>query len=202
MPNFPPGTPPELIEYMGNFPMFSDEQVNKMMDLIVVRKYSRGAILQMPGDPTTTSYVVLKGCVREYVLIDGNDRSTAFFTEHESINSFASLSNPPVSDSFLECVEDCTLGICEEDIQAILVKMIPQLEELIMESLEQENLKYNRDRNRYIASTPKERYLFLQENRPELLQRVPQHQIASYIGVSPETLSRIRKRMAEGAGKA
>jgi len=46
-------------------------------------------------------------------------------------------------------------------------------------------------------STPKERYLHLLKTRPELIQRVPQHQIASYLGVTPESLSRIRKRISE-----
>jgi hypothetical protein len=48
----------------------------------------------------------------------------------------------------------------------------------------------------FINSTPKERYLNLMENRPDLLQRVPQYQLASYLGIKPETLSRIRKRVS------
>lgn len=48
----------------------------------------------------------------------------------------------------------------------------------------------------YITMTPEERYLHLQQTRPELVQRVPQYQLASYLGIQPESLSRIRKRLA------
>ena len=50
-----------------------------------------------------------------------------------------------------------------------------------------------------MASTPENRYLNLLQTRPDLLQRVPQHQLASYLGVTPESLSRIRKRITKAA---
>ncbi|HCM27445.1 MAG TPA: hypothetical protein DIC34_13020 [Treponema sp.] len=67
------------------------------------------------------------------------------------------------------------------------------MSEIMAEKL-QENLA------RYKTSTPEERYRDLMEKRPDLLQRIPQYQIASYLGVKPESLSRIRKRLSRPKG--
>jgi CRP-like cAMP-binding protein len=60
--------------------------------------------------------------------------------------------------------------------------------------------KIQKNMARYKTSTPGERYEYLVERRPGLLQRIPQYQIASYLGVRPETLSRIRKRLTRSTG--
>jgi CRP-like cAMP-binding protein len=65
--------------------------------------------------------------------------------------------------------------------------------------IEQDLGKANENLDAFITSSPEERYLNLLDKRPELLQRVPQHQIASYLGMTPESLSRIRKRVSKKA---
>ncbi|MBC8146372.1 MAG: Crp/Fnr family transcriptional regulator, partial [Bacteroidetes bacterium] len=76
-----------------------------------------------------------------------------------------------------------------------LYQKFPKLEALARSIMEKEMIKYQEMLMLYITDSPEQRYTKLLKNRPELLQRVPQHQIASYIGIKPESLSRIRKRI-------
>ena len=73
--------------------------------------------------------------------------------------------------------------------------MVPRLESIIRFELEKNAGKEHDHLSKFISSSPEERYLDLQENRPDLFNRIPQHQIASYLGIKPESLSRIRKRI-------
>lgn len=73
----------------------------------------------------------------------------------------------------------------------------PKLLEITRNIMEQDFGKTQEAFSRFISASPEERYLQLMESRPELFQRVPQHQIASYLGMTAESLSRIRKRTAK-----
>lgn len=176
--------------------MLTEDEVQILVDNTQLRRYAKGHLFQREGDAMAFSYLLLRGCVREYRLVDAEEKTTAIYTEGEVLNSFVDMENPAPSAHYLECVEECTLALCGKDLESHLISLIPRLETLMRKEMEKINLASHAAFSRYISTTPKERYQYLQEHRPDLLQRVPQHQIASYIGVSAETLSRIRKRMA------
>ena len=78
-----------------------------------------------------------------------------------------------------------------------MYETFPKLEIITRMMMEQDLGKSQDAMANFITSSPEERYLNLQKTRPDLLQRVPQHQLASFLGVTPESLSRIRNRMAK-----
>lgn len=190
-------TAPEqvLIDYMTQIAPLSDAEINTILELIKIRAHKRGKVLLREGQARNVCYFVLQGCVRQFYLVDGEEKTTNFFTEGQpvSISGFPFEDKP--SKSFLVCNEDCILIEGRpEDEQAFFDKL-PRMEMVNRVGVEMELQKSQDNFAEFIIKSPEERYLNLMETRPELLDRVPQYQLASYLGVTPESLSRIRKRI-------
>ena len=167
--------------------------------LIVIRKFKKGDHLLKAGGYGNSSYSIISGCVRQYYLMDGEEKTTFFYTEGQSI--FCSLNGTQNTKSrhYLSCVEDSTLTVLTREAEAKLFAHIPKLQEMSRQSLKEELAIYQEMLATYITTTPEERYANLMNDRPDLLNRVPQYQLASYLGVKPESLSRIRKRILNKA---
>lgn len=184
-----------LIDFLYKVPMLSGDEVEKLADEIKVDFFKKGTILVEEGKVCNKCFFVLKGCLRQYLLVNGNDKTTKFYTEEEAAVFFTSLSSSTKSSSYLTCVEDSILIVGEPSADDETFKKFPKLEQITRMMVEQDFGKIQDELSWFIASSPEERYLNLIKFRPTLLQRVPQHQLASYIGVTPESLSRIRKRV-------
>jgi len=185
----------ELQNLFSKFPSLSEQEVKAISESIVVRSYNKGTILLKEGEISKECYSVLKGCVRKYYIKDGDEKTTAFFTEGEAVASFSSYINQIPSKHYLVCAEDCSLTVGTKGKDAEMCLKFPVLESIIRSEMEKNAGKAQEEHSLFIISSPEERYLNLLENRRTLLNRVPQHQIASYLGVKPESLSRIRKRI-------
>ncbi|MFK8046046.1 MAG: Crp/Fnr family transcriptional regulator, partial [Crocinitomicaceae bacterium] len=146
------------------------------------------------GNISTECYAVISGCVREYYIKDGVEKTTAFFTEGQSVNSFSSYTNQVPSKHYLECSENCILTVGNQNLIDEMCKRIPRLTKFIKSEVEKEAGSLQERMAFFMTSSPEQRFSDLLENNPSLLSRVPQHQIASYLGVTPESLSRIKKR--------
>jgi hypothetical protein len=126
-------------------------------------------------------------------VVDGVERTADFFTEGQVASPPCYGKNVP-SELFLECVEDTTAGIGTPESEALMYQKFPQLESVTRQVMEAILADYVAAFAKFKMSSPEERYQYVQDHRPELLQRVPQHQLASYLGITPESLSRIRRR--------
>ena len=174
----------------------SDEELNAIAETMVIQHFKKGTVLLREGQISTETYFVLKGCVRQYFLIDGEEKTNNFFTEEQWVVSLNSFNPELVSKHFLDCCEDSTLVVGDSDKADKLFKQFPKLETVSRKVMEKVFAEQQEISACYFTDTPEQRYLKLQNTRPELLQRIPQYQLASYIGVKPESLSRIRKRIA------
>ena len=185
----------ELRKVIDSFGMLTKEETDIIIDSANIQSFKKGAILLREGQVAKECFFVLKGLVREYYIKDGEEKSTNFFVEKEPVNSFTSRNSNKPSRHFLVCAEDTVLTVGTNSLEEEMCELIPRLGNIIRQEVEKETGKMQDDMASRLTSTPEELYLDLVENRPELLNRVPQHQIASYIGVKPETLSRIRKKL-------
>lgn len=181
--------------FIKQFGMLTDEEVSMIVDNANIKSFKKGTIILREGQVAKECYFVLKGLVREYYIKDGEERSTNFFTEMEPVNSFTSHTAAKPSRHFLVCAEDCVLTVGNDSLEQEMCRRIPRLESIIRQEVENNTGKFQDHIANFITSSPEERYMTLMEERPDLLNRVPQHQIASYLGVTPESLSRIRKRL-------
>ncbi|MDY7229602.1 Crp/Fnr family transcriptional regulator [Hyalangium rubrum] len=186
----------KLVDYFHRISPLSDEEAQAILDSMVVKTCPKGTHLLMAGQVCTEAYFVLQGCVRQYYVVDGEERSNGFFTEDEWVLSIQSMMNQTPADHFLVCAEDTTLVVGTGQREGDLYRRFPRFESIsrmVMQKVLAEQQEWFAS---HLTDTPEQRYLKLSKTRPDILQRIPQYQLASYIGVKPESLSRIRKRIA------
>lgn len=199
---------PEELEIIKNFRLetrscllqsgpITEKDINSIVSLIPIQSIKKGTLLLKEGEVCETSYSVIKGCIRQYYLINGEEKTTFFYTEGQSIYAVGDASNRKPAKHYLSCEEDCILTVMTRKNQNDLYQKFPHFEPLSRMGLEEELRNYQEMLASYITTSPEERYSNLLKYRPELLQRVPHHQLASYIGIKPESLSRIRKRIMQ-----
>lgn len=184
-----------LIEFLSGFPNLNKEMVSQLSEMIPVIAPEKGTVLLKEGQVPNECYFVLKGLVRQYQFIDGTERTTEFYTESNGTVSSAHYTDQSPSTFNLECMEDCLLIAGNMDIDEKHYEQFPELLEITKHMLESDLNKAKQNHSAFILSSPKERYLYFLKTRPDISNRVPLHQIASYLGMTPESLSRIRKRI-------
>ncbi len=177
--------------------VLTEEEQKAIKELNAQRDIKKGTVLLKEGEISNNNFYVISGCVRQYYLVDGVEKTTEFYTENQSIFSTVNLSLQSPSKYFLECVEDSVLTITSAHQQRDIYKRFPRFEALCRVTTEQEFAEYQERAAKFMISSPEERYLNLLDTRPDLFNRVPQYQLASYLGIKPESLSRIRKRIAK-----
>ena len=167
-----------------------------LSDLPIYKLYPKGTHLFEVGDQTDLYYFVLQGGLRSYRIVEGNDVSLGFFIEHEAFIPSSTALNKP-SEIYAVCFEDTYLVALSESMQMQVEQEIPQFRSLCRRFSEQELAKRQDINDRYKALSPEQTYQRLVKDRPELIQRVPQYHIATYLGIRPESLSRIRSRLSQ-----
>jgi CRP-like cAMP-binding protein len=183
-----------LIEYIRNFVDLPDSEVTAFTSKLRKLKLDKGEFLVSQGKVCNELCFVVSGALRSYYLKEGKDITISFTFANDFITSvYSFVSRKPAYES-IEAMENSVLySISYENLQE-LFKKHPLIEHLYRIILEQYYIKME---ERIIFSkfkTAKERYLDLLENRTEIIQKASVGQIASYLDVSIETLSRIRSK--------
>ena len=185
----------EFLKYFSRFRPLTDEESAAIIHDICIERFKKGTILLREGQISKDVFFVLKGCVRQYLISDGDEKNTDFFTEEKWVLTTVNYADNTPATYYLSCLEDCILVVGNSENDKKLYQNFPELEALARSIMEQEIIKYKETLVSYITDSPEQRYVKLLRNRPELIQRVPQHHLASYLGIKPESLSRIRKRI-------
>ncbi|WP_042197231.1 Crp/Fnr family transcriptional regulator [Paenibacillus camerounensis] len=188
-----------LLKYMTGLSSLSEEEQQAILDEISIEEFKKGTVLFRQGDLTSNCYFILEGCVRQYSVDEaGREVTSNFYTEEEAIVNFNYHRTDKSSDYTLQCVEDCVMVTGSLDTEQQMYAKYSELETMTRRMIEANFGKIQADFAAFIASSPEERYKDLCAKRPSLIGRVPQHQLASYLGMSPESLSRIKKRISSG----
>jgi CRP-like cAMP-binding protein len=172
----------------------TEELTQAIIENVLVKEFAKGTILLREGDISRECYFVLKGCVRCYYLKDGEEKTTEFYTEGDVVIPIF-YGKPDPSPFFLECVEPVTSAVGNPEFEKEMYDKNPMLEKVNMIMAEVMMAKFQKTHNQYKMNIPEERYRQMLEARPDLIDRVPHYQIASYLGIKPESLSRIRRRL-------
>ncbi|MEL6656400.1 MAG: Crp/Fnr family transcriptional regulator [Bacteroidota bacterium] len=190
-----------LLGYIREMTTFSAEEEEVLRESIKVRNFPKGAFIAEEGDyPTAECYFVLQGCVRKFYLVDGEEKTTGFYTEGQPVNVTTPQQKNAPCQFYLECLEETLVTLGDAEGEAAFFAQFPRFESVCRKQSEEMLGELERAMAQYMISSPEQRYLSLLENRPELLARVPQYHLASYVGVKPESLSRIRKRILQRHG--
>ncbi|WP_020594954.1 Crp/Fnr family transcriptional regulator [Spirosoma panaciterrae] len=185
-----------LFDFISKYVSLTEEEKNAIVSLDIFHSVKKGTILLKEGEKSKASYFVLKGCIRTYYVLDGEEKTTAFYTEMEALTPTCVINKTP-SEYYVSCVEDCILLISNTDMEAEINSKFPKFETMCRLFAEELLAKQRIDFDEFKTSSPEQRYLNLLQKRPDLVQRVPQHQLASYLGIKPQSLSRLRARLLE-----
>jgi CRP-like cAMP-binding protein len=185
-----------LFTFISKYISLTDEEKNVILSLDLFHSVKKGTILLREGQKSKDGYFILKGCIRKYYIINGEEKTTEFFTEMEGLTPHCVTSKTP-SEYFISCVEDTILTVADPDIGVEINAKFPKFDIMCRMLSEELLAKEQIHFDEFKTSSPEQRYLNLLQKRPDLIQRVPQHQLASYLGIKPQSLSRLRARILE-----
>jgi CRP-like cAMP-binding protein len=165
---------------------------NSMLHYKVIPKKT---MLLKAGNICNFEAYVNKGCIREY-YIDGNgaELTLQFAVEDWWVSDITSFEDQRVSNMYIEALEDCELLMLTRQSKEQLLAEVPKLERMFRLMIQRHLSTVQSRLFKSVTHTAMEKYLEFIKRYPSIPQRVPQHYIASYLGISPEFLSKLRTR--------
>lgn len=185
----------ELRLFLEQFKELSTHEVDQLTEELVLEAVAKDAEIVREGQSCNLCYFVLKGCLRQFVIVDGVEKTIAIYTEGQAINYYTNPSESKPSDNYLCAIEASVLLVGDPVKDEAVYAKYPALVNITRKMIEADLGKARESLTKFMISSPEERYLNLLKDRPDLIQRVPQHMLASFLGVTPESLSRIRRRI-------
>lgn len=167
---------------------------DKVKDLFQTQEIASKTILLQEGEKAQNLYFIKKGCLRMWFNNNGKDITFQFFFENQAVASIESFLGNNPSAFTLESIEPSTLKVLSKKNLEIIKENYPHLKDSLQEFLFQRMSNYAQLFLSRIKDNPRKRYEDLQENHPEIILRIPQHYIASYLGITSVSLSRIRNK--------
>lgn len=182
--------------FVAKYIHLTTEELEFFHSLLRHRKVPRKTFLLQEGEICDFEAFILKGCIRTYYLDkEGVETILLFAVEEWWVSDITSFSERKPSNLFIETLEESELLTIDYNSKTRLFEKIPAFERMFR-LLVQRSLSVLQQRfYSSISETAEERYLQFLEKYPLVAQRVPQHQIARYIGVSPEFLSKVRSTL-------
>lgn len=180
--------------YFTKFLKLNDSEWNDFEKCIIKINVSKNEQILNQGEHCNFIAFIQEGSFRFYYDKDGEFKITAFFFQGDFISNYRSFLTGKPSDHFIEAMQDAVIyKINLNELNSLYDKHknMERLGRLIAENL---YLSVANRLDSFLFQTPEERYKSLIERNSRLLQEVPQYMLASYLGVKPETLSRIRAR--------
>lgn len=168
--------------------------INLLKSILKVREVSKGELLFHKGDICDFVSFTYKGCLRSFIIKDGKEYTLFFHTENQTFGDYESFQKNKPACFSCQAIEESKVLIFNHQTMH-LFENAPGGQKLLR--LVAEDLAFLlRDKLlSLLIDTPQERYLKLMETQPELLQRIPQYYLASYLGIEPESLSRLKRRI-------
>lgn len=184
-----------LYSHIDRFITLSIDEQEILTSMLKTATVKKKAYLLQAGEVCRENYFIVKGCLRLYFIdIKGAEQTTQFAIENWWISDLTSFIFQKTSDFYIQAAEETEVILVEHHLYETLLEKLPKLEKyfrLIYQKLHQAS----QIRIKYLYSqTAEERYTNFNKLFPEFVQRVPQYMLASYLGFTPEFLSKIRAK--------
>jgi len=151
-------------------------------------------VLLKEGAHSKKAFFIESGCMRLWFNNLGRDISFQFFFENEVVSSVESFMMAQPSLFTLETIEPCTLRVIHKKDFELMLSESPEMKKYINASILERLVLYQKLFLSRIKDNPQTRYQDLIKNQPQIIQRIPQHYVASYLGITSVSLSRIRNK--------
>jgi CRP/FNR family transcriptional regulator, anaerobic regulatory protein len=175
----------------------TDEEFSVFESLLITKKLRKHQFLIQEGDAVNYEYFVLKGCLKAYETDDkGTEHIIQFAVEDWWISDFYAFFTGNTATLSIDCIEDCELvGISKSSLEDLYVK-VPAFERFFRLKLIGAFLGLQKRIMHSIKKSNLERYQDFVQSYPSIEQRISNHHIASYLGIAPESLSRLRNKIS------
>ena len=172
----------------------SEDNFMQLANVMHETHFSKGEVLLREGQVCREYFFIIKGCIRSFGLEDGKEVNVKFYFEDDTVCDYESFRWEKPSEFYFVAMED-TIALSATKADAVPVWASDSgLNMLLFRFFQDLFMKEEEHSNTFKLLSPEERYRFLLENRPQYLTRIPLVYLASYMGVSRETLTRIRQR--------
>jgi CRP-like cAMP-binding protein len=175
----------------------SENELSFILGHFEEQKLKKKTTILKAGKIAKDVYLVIEGCLRLYYEKDGQDLSAYFFTEGMFAGAYDSFTTRRPSRHSIETIEDSTILTVSYTNWLELFREFPRMNLFVRKIIEERFISLHQLFTSHILDSPEERYMQLLKNYPELINRVPQHQLATFLGVTPVSLSRIRNRVSK-----
>ena len=186
-----------FLDYIAKYVDLNTSEKEFLLERIQVRNYLKGQYVLQQGDICKHECFILSGCTKMFHLDkDGHEHVIMFSIEDWWTSDMGSFITQTPSDFSVQCIENTKMVQISHDVAEDLFLEIPKLERFFRKIVEKALVASQKRIVRNFSMTAKERYLFFSQTYPEMEQRIPQYQIASYLGITKEFLSKIKREIA------
>ena len=176
---------------------FSDADLSRIRSAFVYRRLETGEFLQRAGEVSRYAAFVATGCLRNYVIdAKGKEHIVQFAPETWWLADSNSLGSQMPSQYFIDAIEDSEVLLLDEPSHKQLVEDVPGYAAAFRTGLQRHNAAKDQRIVTALSASAEERYLEFLRVYPSIALRVPQMMLASYLGMTPETVSRIRRNLS------
>jgi CRP-like cAMP-binding protein len=186
-----------LREYISRFMVLPESDLQIFLDSLIPKLIPKGAYLMEAGQVCDYVAFINKGHFRSFCIVNGEEATYNFFFDGNFMTDYSSFVSRQPSIESHQALEDAEVLTLSHEKMQMIYNQVPSWEkfgrliaEFIIIGIAQRN-------RAMLFMSPEEHYLNLMKTRPKVIANIPLHYIASYLGIQPESLSRIRKRLAE-----
>ena len=178
------------------FPVIADHWA-QLQGYFYLKQVPAHTLLLSEGTVATNLYLIVHGSLRMWHTTDQQETTLQFFFENQPVASFESFYLDRPSDSSIETLEPTTLLVLSKTNFDRIRQQFSEFEISLNRWLCERFIAYRQRVYTQLAQTPVGRYQALVTDNPEVLERVPLHEIATYLGITPISLSRIRSKLKQ-----
>lgn len=181
--------------YISRFIQLDPAELAIVDQCLQLRTVPRKTTLLRAGDTCDFEAYINHGCIREY-FIDrkGVELTLGFAVEDWWVSDISSFESQTPSNMYIETLEDCELLVLSRQSKEELLRRVPKLERMFRIMIQRHLTVIQNRLFKTVSYTAMDKYTEFIKRYPSISQRVPQHYIASYLGITPEFLSKLRNR--------
>lgn len=184
-----------ILEQVKSIVKINANEEKAFLDALEIKKIKRNRLILEVGQVCNSIIFIKQGCIRYFYMKDGEEMTGQFFKENDWYTDFDSLLTGRPSEQNVQALEDCEYFQLSKTKLDKLYTEFPVFERFGRVMTEHAFLGVRHRNKMSTLLSPEERYISFIKNRAEIVQRIPQHYIASYLGIKPQSLSRIKKRL-------
>lgn len=186
----------DLLQYIRSLTSFSDESWQVLQPALTERQFKRNELMLKQGEVCHSLFYIVKGYCKSYYNLDGVVKNTGFFFENEIATNISSFGTGQPSEYNIVACEPLTAVLFDKQKLYQAAQQAVEIETLGRHCVRLFASRQEEFSTLFKLYSAQERLEYLETKHPEILQRVSLSQLASFLGVARETLSRIRKRRA------